>query len=34
MKILNKTLEPIRIGALGSAFAVHVHLSRAAQLYR
>jgi len=30
----NKTLEPTRVGALSSAFAVHVQLSRVAQLGR
>jgi hypothetical protein len=30
----NKTLEPTRVGALSSAVAVHVHLSRVAQLGR
>jgi len=30
----NKALEPTRVGALSSAVAVHVHLSRVAQLGR
>jgi hypothetical protein len=30
----NKTLQPTRVGAFSSAFAVHVHLSRVAELGR
>ena len=30
----NQALELTRVGAFSSAFAVHIHLSRVAQLHR